>query len=309
MDYVYTLDKLVAVMRVKTKTINFLLNTLRNDMLEAREIPWFGRIKFERPGYGIRNYHENLVIVVDTGESFYFAVRPNTDAPSEYWETCKVEFNPAKVGCCLQFMEFYNQLIEGCKWVDFKRFDVAIDIPVPRENVMMFKDIRKYTSIEYSAANKTTYLGCRTQHGQVKLYNKQLESKLEFPLTRLEITLDYAKCTYSEFKRLFPRVVAMTSVENLKDTDLVLCMACLEHEEYLRMLGRKMRKKIETLLHEASQELVPDEILYKEILTQILWYGKGIPIQLHEFTELEDAPDNPFPEPRFREVIGEQEEL
>ena len=48
----------------------------------------------------------------------------------------------------------------------------------------------------------TEYLGVRSSHGQVKLYNKALERGLESDLTRLEITVDYERCSWGEFKRL-----------------------------------------------------------------------------------------------------------
>ena len=53
----------------------------------------------------------------------------------------------------------------------------------------------------------TEYLGVRSSHGQVKLYNKALERGLESDLTRLEITVDYERCSWGEFQRLFPVVL------------------------------------------------------------------------------------------------------
>lgn len=244
-------------------------------------------------GHGIAAYHENLTIGIGD-KSFYFGVQPNRDKPNDYWTTCKLEFNPAKVGGLPMFNAFYRRLIANCKYLDFKRFDVAIDIPVAREHVIMLKDSRRISSIEYSASNKTTYVGIRDKHGQVKLYNKQLESKLDYPLTRLEITMSYDNSTYKEFKRVFPRTLVVGGVDGLKDTDAVLFLACLEDQEYLNMLGRGKRKKIETLLVSASQQVFADEVQYKCILSDILSYGKGISVQkISDFEELEDV-ETPF---------------
>lgn len=303
MDYSYTLDKLVVVMRVKVSRINTILNSLRFGTSS------YGVLEKDWIGHGIAGYHENLTVCLPSGHSYFFATRPNNDAPNEYWETCKVEFNPAKVGCDPGFNAFYLALLGACKHLDFKRFDVAIDIPIEREKVLLLKDIRKQTTVEYSAANKTTYLGLRASHGNVKLYNKQLESDLEYPMTRLEITLDYENSRYKEFKRLFPRLIITPDLTGIQGTDLVLCMACLEHDEYFRMLGRRIRKKIETLLAEASLTLVPDEVLYKGILSEILSYGNSHRVSLERFEELEDDDGcDPFPE-SFHEITGEQEEM
>lgn len=84
---------------------------------------------------------------------------------------------------------------------------MAIDIPVARSRLRLVKDQRKYTLMKYSNENMTEYLGVRSSHGQVKLYNKALERGLESDLTRLEITVDYERCSWGEFKRLFPVVL------------------------------------------------------------------------------------------------------
>ena len=276
-------------MRLRSQGLNQLLKSLRFGSGAA-----YGDIERDWISGSISAYHENLTIRLENGASFYFACRPNSDSPNEYWETCKIEFNPAKIADSQQFDDFYKVLIANCKWIDFKKFDVAIDIPVDREKVMIFKDIRMKTSFEYSASNKTTYLGCRGNHGRVKLYNKQLESNLSEPMTRLEITMDYENSKFIEFKRVFPCVMVLGDLDELAGTDLVLCLACIEHDEYLRMLGKDKRKKIETLLQSASQVVEPSEVLYKDILSQILWFGNRIPAELPEFMELEDDTNSPF---------------
>ena len=156
--------------------------------------------------------------------------------------------------------------------------------------------------MKYSNENMTEYLGVRSSHGQVKLYNKALERGLESDLTRLEITVDYERCSWGEFRRLFPVVLDNGSQlpDDLTGTDYVLCMACLagtdlvlflacnEHPEYIKMLGRKMRKKIEQLLATTAQNVQPDELSYKDILAQILYYGKDIkPEMWADFHEID----------------------
>ena len=139
---------------------------------------------------------QNYTLQASTGDTFFMGVGVYGKAPSAYWETVKLEFNPAKVGQCSWFSALYNELIAAAKYVDFKRFDVAIDIPVARSRLRLVKDQRKYTLMKYSNENMTEYLGVRSSHGQVKLYNKALERGLESDLTRLEITVDYERCSW-----------------------------------------------------------------------------------------------------------------
>ena len=150
--------------------------------------------------------------------------------------------------------------------------------------IFRVKDQRKYTLMKYSNENMTEYLGVRSSHGQVKLYNKALERGLESDLTRLEITVDYERCSWGEFKRLFPVVLDNGS----QLPDYVLCMACLEHAEYLQALPFRRRKKIEQLLATTAQNVQLDELSYKDILAQILYYGKDIkPEMWADFHEID----------------------
>lgn len=113
--------------------------------------------------------------------------------------------------------------------------------------------------MKYSNENMTEYLGVRSSHDNVKLYNKALERGLESDLTRLEITVDYERCSWGEFKRLFPVVLDNGSQlpDDLTGRDYVLCMACLEHPEYLQHLSYCKGKKIEQLLATTAQNVQP----------------------------------------------------
>ena len=136
---------------------------------------------------------------------------------------------------------------------------MAIDIPIARSRLRLVKDQRKYMLMKYSNENMTEYLGVRSSHGNVKLYNKALERGLESDLTRLEITVDYERCSWGEFKRLFPVVLDNGSQlpDDLTGRDYVLCMACLEHPEYLQHLSYCKGKKIEQLLATTAQNVQP----------------------------------------------------
>ena len=243
----YTLDKLVVYLRVRSLIVDKIVKVWNSGSDELCSVVkfWIGH----SPAVCSQNY----TLQASTGDTLYMGVGIYGAAPSDFWETVKLEFNPAKVGSCHWFCALYNLLIAGSKYVDFKRFDVAIDLPVARSRLQLLKDQRKYSLLEYSAENKTEYLGVRSAHGNCKLYNKALEQKLKDDLTRLEVTVDYANSSWQEFQRIFPvcrYVGSGVPPDSLKDTDLVLFLACADHPEYLRMLGRSKRKKLSSCLRQ-----------------------------------------------------------
>ena len=78
------------------------------------------------------------------------------------------------------------------------------DVPVTRSDVQLFKDRRKYAQFYMSSENFTEYLGQSDSAGRVKVYNKRLESGLDYDLTRIEVTLD--SFGYSDLLHWFPEV-------------------------------------------------------------------------------------------------------
>ena len=132
----YTLDKLVVYLRVKSAAVDRIVYVWNSgsDALCSVQKFWIGH----SPSVCLQNY----TLQASTGDTFFMGVGVYGKAPSAYWETVKLEFNPAKVGRCPWFSALYNELIAAAKYVDFKRFDVAIDIPVARSRLRLVKDQR-----------------------------------------------------------------------------------------------------------------------------------------------------------------------
>lgn len=101
-----------------------------------------------------------------------------------------IEHNPNKVIGNPQYVVDYNNLITCVNKPIVKRWDMAIDIPYPRKNVITVKDNRHYELHQASADDYTEYLGARNTPGRIKVYNKQAEQGLDYPLTRIELTCD-----------------------------------------------------------------------------------------------------------------------
>lgn len=84
----------------------------------------------------------------------------------------------------------FNLLVDCSKSYEVTEFDIAVDLPFSRDSVIVCKDKRKYACVVNSLNDCTEYLGSRHCAGFCKVYNKQIESGLEFACTRFEMTFD-----------------------------------------------------------------------------------------------------------------------
>lgn len=137
-----------------------------------------------------------------------------------------IEVNPNKCGHFRRFLDDFRLIKSCCEDFICKRIDLAIDLPVKREMLILEKDSRKYELNAYSLENKTEYLGIRSNTGYVKVYNKTIESKLDYDLSRIEMTIEPS---YESFVKCCPRVWDISrngqlDLEwlNLNDTDLTI---------------------------------------------------------------------------------------
>lgn len=164
-----------------------------------------------------------------------------------------IEYNPNK---CMQddlFNEFWSRLYEKLLTVSLVRYDVAIDIPLPRSQCRLIKEGKKMYQLIEKDDGITEYLGQRSHSGFVKLYDKTIESNLDYAMTRLEITLD-AKTSLMD---VFPKVHIYDTQsqlifnDELSENDKVLISllrACDDKMFYLKNLNYRKRKKIEPYL-------------------------------------------------------------
>lgn len=149
-----------------------------------------------------------------------------------------------------------------------KRYDLAIDIPVSRVDVHLFKDTRKYTQFYRSAYDVTEYLGSGQNSGRVKVYNKTLESDLDYDLTRFEITLEVL--TYESFLKVMPRIKILkggkADCKNVLLEVLEMIPVC-DRNMILRKMSRSTRYKYEKMI--GDDYLSISEVTFKKIVNQI----------------------------------------
>lgn len=126
-----------------------------------------------------------------------------------------IEFNPNKCESSYLFQKFFYEFKSMTVTRELVRYDLAIDIPLPRNLFRLIRDGNRLYDMKIKQYGVTEYLGVRSNDGFVKLYDKEAESKLNEDLTRLEITL--AKGT--SLSTVFPEVWVMDSQSSLRLDD------------------------------------------------------------------------------------------
>lgn len=189
---------------------------------------------------------------------------------------CFIEFNPNKSlvnGYVTPILDYIKAICD----LELSRFDFAIDIPTKRGFVYLAKDKRNYekvykiTQTANRIDNFTEYLGQRNNNGFVKLYNKTIESKLNYDLTRLELTLD--SLNYDNFKKELPNVFFLRNVDLLTFNDVSasdrVFLSLLMHSDnplmYLNMLGRDKKEKYSKILFNKFNLDISENIFYSYI--------------------------------------------
>lgn len=119
-----------------------------------------------------------------------------------------IEFNPNKVAHEKEFQDIFSSLQKFCFCADIVRWDLAVDVPVRRDRCKLCLDDYDgvYRLHENSLLDYSQYLRERNKPGYVKLYNKQIESGLDYELTRLEVTVG-KKMLYHDFCEICPEVI------------------------------------------------------------------------------------------------------
>ena len=300
-NVVYSIDKVVLVGRFRDSVIKrkenkvteektgneFDLNFVSSIKVAQIVFDIFSRCTYsfdhylsgsKRPGF----YKDNFIFYASDDCTFWLGVGLNSPGHDSI-NSWKLEFNPNKCVVSPAFPFVISLLRQYSVEWNLKDWDLAIDYPVLRENCFMIKDRRKYSLVENSGSDKTEYLGNRHQNGYTKLYNKQLESFLNYPLTRLELTLQGVP-SVGDIESLIPSVYCLKDLQmtfdsfSLNGTDRVLLWAVINEPSLLIELPRDKRKKIECALQQHTLKLGTDKKSLLGIIQQIeLWRQLVIP--------------------------------
>lgn len=188
-----------------------------------------------------------------------------------------VEFNPNKMDT-----DDRNQvdiILSNCVDIKVVRCDLAIDIPVDRKSVDLVKDQRNYEYQDHNENGITEYLGTRNNDNFVKLYDKTKESDLDYPLTRLEMTL---KPSITEFRRHLPKVLVkqdnfqreMMLYDGLTNNNKIMIsvlqtLDVRSRNIVLKSFNKYMRKKLSPYVLSDTYRLVVNENCVKSVFDWI----------------------------------------
>ena len=237
-------------------------------------VTWLSRIGITADNLDIVHWlsvrefsYRNMFRIITNEYSFAMAIgfNGNSESKNNGW----IEFNPNK--CKGEFFDkFIMMLKDYTSTRKVSRYDLAIDIPIPRYLVRIHKDQRNYQYIK-SQSSETEYLGRRNNVGFVKLYDKKAESELDYDLTRLEITCELGNINFPTVKIL--PLQEKFEFGQISTTDKVLIRLLKEVDNpvmFLQGLKYEKRKKIEPYLCESTVQL--DGNAYSKILKQVISY-------------------------------------
>lgn len=167
-----------------------------------------------------------------------------------------------------------NELFPMVETIKIKRWDLAVDVPYGRDCVQLIKDNRKYSQFYKSAQDFTEYLGCMSSPGRVKVYNKQIEANLDYPLTRIEVTLD--SLDYIDCCRCWPNVYTR-KVINLAESKVMVQLLAEQPVDrmdyYLRQMSQHTKSKYKALLLDRPFEI--EGSIFNKLRNQLLKYQEG----------------------------------
>lgn len=270
-DYCYSVDKLVLHGSFLYNTFDEFsarLNTLLIKFTCYDEMP-FSVSLFRDTYYQslkkltyLNNFKFELCQKTQVGlEKSSFWLGTHFQSFDNTLNTWKLEINPNKCMPSDFVSTLFRLLKTYSKFVEVGEYDIAVDLPVSRDSLFLIKDKRKYQSIVNGSVDKTEYLGCRHEHGFCKLYNKQKESKLDFPLTRFEITCTRLKASavVDSLPTIYIQRGQLAMVDmKLTDTDMFILKTLISEPSRLSELGRRVRLKMREALRCAFTVVVFD---------------------------------------------------
>lgn len=244
------------------------------------------------------SFRENYAIGFYDRNSFWLGVGLN-NAKAEHTRV-RLEFNPNKCAyhaAFLAVLAFLNGHTRPMQTA-IKRYDLAVDIPVQRNNAKLIKDGRVYSERRHGK-EWTEYLGPKSSTvGRCKLYNKQAEADLPYPLTRLEVTLDpvtsYDKLPWPRAYYIQNQQIGMEEL-SLNDTERYILSALLSGFGSTKELCRKTREKMDKLIAHYIHDITITPQQYAEILFNL---SSFLRYPRYDLGLDHIDPDQPPPRPR-----------
>lgn len=219
----------------------------------------------------------------------------------------KLDINPNKYADNIIFKDLIDMIKPDIGDWYIKRFDLAIDIKTVPDNVQVFRS-RK----EKGLYKGTRYFGTHNSNGFCKIYNKQIESKLDFELTRIEHTIKL-----SEKRQNIDNMLKVFSLEDvyIKSSDDNKCNlsklpyafkelyirakdAGINTDDIIDLLDKRMKSQIfEAVSGTHYKKLIYDYDIIKNLINDMIdLFTVPAPIFENDkgFLELSSDIDLPF---------------
>lgn len=164
----------------------------------------------------------------------------------------QIRFNPNKYMDYDWFSDLLSLISSCCNSGRLRKYDYAIDLPVPMNAVQLF-DCRR----EPGLFKGTRYYGQQGRHGYIKIYDKYKDMfrqgiVVDVPLTRVEQTLFNGQPLRLEKIYIMDNNL-ITDYSSLKDTERAIVemysMLMANNLHYDLNLGRKMSVKLKPYLY------------------------------------------------------------
>lgn len=273
--YTHSIDNLVLTYYVEgvgRHTVNRLVREIQGLREKYPDINYW-----EKLNIGACRRYSFFQNVVHLDDGIYLLVGHYKDYDKEKKEMyvfplMRLEINPnkhAKKPVFLALMDIVNKnCYDGC----INRYDYAVDIPLPPEDVQVFG-----TAKEKGLYKGTRYYGQRNRNGYCRIYDKGKEQGTGEILTRVEHVVSLVKGTkHLSFEKVFVKYQAAENNLHLSKTDSVivrLCTLCrangLDYEDILKGLDWRKLKTIREGLSESGygyKRLVFDQAVHDRLL-------------------------------------------
>ena len=175
------------------------------------------------------------------------------------------------------------------------QLDIAIDIPKSPDMISFLKDQRSSLQFSRGKNDHTEYLGKkRNKPGHVKKYDKAKESKIDHPLTRIEVTVgnpadqrfrdDLIRYLPETYIRVSTEKAVDLNSDTLNATEKVLIKALLSHPNRIALWSQMCKKEKEKIKPYIFSEL---ENLNYDIETIIKVANEMISLLSFDFAKIE----------------------
>ena len=205
----------------------------------------------------------------------------------------RMELNPNKHATKSVLKDVMELVNKNCYDGVLTKYDYAVDIPLTPDYVAVFGSNK-----EKGLFKGTRYFGQRNKNGYCRIYDKQEEQKLDYPLTRIEHVVSTTKTTKKlSFEKVYIKSDNKTE-EKLSKTDAVIVELCnmlkannLDFEDTLNKLDRRKKKTImEHLSGNGYKLLEYDKAIHDELL-QLVYKEFGVKEIIEEKKELKTDED------------------